>query len=481
MLLSCLLTMAHIGNPDAVYDGQAGPYGVRVIVRAPVVIPQRADIIVRVLSGTGVQHVRASARFWDAGAQGAPPPEEASRVPGDSSVWSVSLWLMRQGSYGITVEVAGDLGRGTVLVPVTATATIVKPMSRSLGALIITLVGVLVVGILSIVGAAGREATLEGGRAPDDAHRAAASRAQRRTALIIVATVIGFAVWWRTIDAQHRRVLFRPAPMSVTTHQSPQGTVVRLGLQLSEPRRVMRIGARADDEAEAEGPSDRTTPIVPDHGKLMHLFAVSADQSVLLHLHPVRTDSVFEATLPPVREGLYRFYADVVHESGFSQTLVGQTRVAVPPATWTPSDSDDAFGDATVPGLPDGLHVETGALAGLVAGRDVTLSFTIKDGVHVASVEPYLGMAGHAVVVRDSGDVFAHIHPTGTTSMTAQRVLASAVAPAAGAMRMSDGVMPGVLRFPFVFPKAGSYALWIQFRYGGVIRTVPFSVTVKDR
>ena len=65
-------------------------------------------------------------------------------------------------------------------------------------------------------------------------------------------------------------------------------------------------------------------PLIPDHGKLMHLFLMrEPGLDAFAHLHPVaQGDDRFLATLPPLPAGSYRVYADVVHESGFPQTLV---------------------------------------------------------------------------------------------------------------------------------------------------------------
>jgi hypothetical protein len=38
---------AHVGSPDVVYEGNAGPYPVHVIVRPPMVVPGVAQVIVR--------------------------------------------------------------------------------------------------------------------------------------------------------------------------------------------------------------------------------------------------------------------------------------------------------------------------------------------------------------------------------------------------------------------------------------------------
>jgi len=42
---------AHVGSPDTVFEGTAGPYSVRVVVRLPGVVPGLADITVRTTGG----------------------------------------------------------------------------------------------------------------------------------------------------------------------------------------------------------------------------------------------------------------------------------------------------------------------------------------------------------------------------------------------------------------------------------------------
>src|SRR4051812_3464807 len=81
LFLPCL-ARAHIGSPNVFYEGTAGPYPVRVVVRPPEVVPGLAEISVRV-EGDGVRRVTALPVFWKTGREGAPPPDEATPVRGE--------------------------------------------------------------------------------------------------------------------------------------------------------------------------------------------------------------------------------------------------------------------------------------------------------------------------------------------------------------------------------------------------------------
>src|SRR5206468_7805870 len=71
------------------------------------------------------------------------------------------------------------------------------------------------------------------------------------------------------------------------------------------------------------------TPLIPDHGKMMHLFLVrDGEPGAFAHLHPAHRSAVeFEVPLPPLPAGAYHVYADVTHEDGFAETLTATAEI----------------------------------------------------------------------------------------------------------------------------------------------------------
>ena len=238
--------------------------------------------------------------------------------------------------------------------------------------------------------------------------------------------LLGGWTWWDGEDRGFRERMYRPFATAASGRREP-GRTGALRLEIMDSGWVMR----GDSVWLRQHGQRAWPPLVTDHGKLMHLFLIrQSDMGAFAHLHPTTADSVrFEAPLPALPAGRYRVFADLVHESGFAKTLVtsvdlpaptpaapGATRPATtgsisappPPATRRPCP--------TAPRSPG-----SAASAPLVAGAPAALSFTVRepDG-QPASLEPYLGMPGHAVVARDDGAVFIHLHPMGTVSPAAQ-------------------------------------------------------------
>lgn len=490
LALLATVTSAHVGTLDTFYAGRAGPWTVQVTVRPPGVVPGRAQVLVRVLPAMATK-VTVQASQWDVGPVGAPPPDRAARVPGSPDLWSAELWLMTAGSYAVNVVVDGASGVGTVTVPVASLATKRLGMQRPLGIALMGLGVFLCVGLVSIVGAATREGVLTPGEAPDGRRIARARGAMVGAAVILLAAVTGGWRWWRAVDRAHASGLY--APMHITP-----------SVRDSLGARMLRITI---DDPSWRG--RQWTPLVPDHGKMMHLFLVRAPSlDAFAHLHPTFVDSsTFDVPLGALPPGRYRMYADVVHESGLAQTLTDTLDIA---AATGPSavigDPDDALFDGTaaradVATLGDGAQVAWRRPARLVAKRDAPLVFTVRgaDGAPTP-LEPYMGMPGHAMVSRADGGVFMHLHGMGSISLASQAALeaieqgdtlsdsAAVSSPRLGprpvvrpdSMRaMPMAARDGELAFPFAFPEAGRYRIWVQFARGGRIETAAFDATVE--
>jgi hypothetical protein len=216
-------------------------------------------------------------------------------------------------------------------------------------------------------------------------------------------------------------------------------------------------------------PLRKLDDLVPDHGHLMHLFLVRwPDMDRVYHLHPDQTATGFFATsLPSMPGGTYRIYGDIVHDSGFAETAVGEANL--PKVHGQPVSGDDAAG-------PDSrdmiwLHDKTKPI---VATQLNLFSFEIvgPDGKPVDDLEPYMGMGGHAEFIKTDGSVFAHVHPTGSVPMASVTVASPA------AMMAMHETKPGpIVSFPYGVPTPGTYRIFVQMRRAGKVETGAFEFT----
>jgi hypothetical protein len=219
--------------------------------------------------------------------------------------------------------------------------------------------------------------------------------------------------------------------------------------------------------------------IVADHGKLMHMFLVRDDQTAFAHVHPTTDNQTeFRAALPVLPNGSYRVYADIVHASGYTRTLVDTIVIAQPIVHSARVDDDDSSWDGAA--TPKDAALRWIGPANISAGEEVEIS---AEAVHetgaLVQLQPYMGMPGHAVVERNDGMVFVHLHPLGTISMAAQR----AVAATSNTHTTTHGdasVNQSRVTFPYAFPTAGHYKVWVQVRTNEGVITSAFDVVVMD-
>jgi hypothetical protein len=483
------IASADIGSPNVIFDGAAGAYPVRVVVRPPSVVPGLADVIVRV-DAPDVSRVVLRPVYARVGVAGAPQGDEAHAIAGQRNVYTGQLWLMVRGAYSVYVTVSGARGGGTAIVPVNSVATGRLGLSRGLGGLLAILGAVLLAGLVTIVRAASGESLLPPGESLEPRARRRANIVAAIATPVIGLLVLGGAKWWSAVDAEYQRTMYRPPAVdaSVTIDSLTRAGGVRRSLELS-----------LHDTASYRA---LFAAVIPDHGKMMHLFLVKdPDLSAFAHLHPVQTDSLsFRTDVPELPAGHYLVFGDLALENG--TTLTVSTSVDLPPlagAAAAPGDPDDSWAvaapvaqlwpGASVPLENDRLAMSwAGTATPFHAGEITELRFVVRtrDGTP-ARLEPYLGMSAHAVVLDHDRSVFVHLHPMGTVSSAAQQVFVlrdRGDTTRAGRVRI-DAAPAGMtmaaapeFTLPYEFPKPGRYRIWVQVKADGVPWTAAFDADV---
>ncbi len=465
---------AHVGSPDVFYEGDAGPYHLFVTVRVPQVIPGIAEVEVRTNSDDVREITTAVARLSGAGSKYVPVPDVAKQSKTDPRFFTSSLWLMEYGSLRVLLNVKGTRGPAELSVPVASFGQAVLPMPKALGAMLLVLAIGLAFGAISIVGAAARESRIAPGVEISSVYRRRGWRAMAIMAVLVGLVFWGAFAWWNA-DANAYATLAK-------FYKSPKCAATLEG---------NRISIRPTDEIWLR--NENVEELVPDHGHLMHLFLVRTPGfDRIWHLHPERTDQgTFEKDLPSIEAGHYQVFADIVDKYGFPWTLVGA--IDMPNVAGSATSGDDSEGiatmltptsDSTTSILADGTQVIWKRdSAPLKANVPMILEFEVKDktGAPAHDLEPYMGMAAHAEIIRDDLSVFAHIHPSGSASM-ASMMMASADNP--GSASMADMKMPTEkiapeLSMPYGFPKPGLYRIFLQFKRAGRIETAYFDAHVQ--
>jgi hypothetical protein len=485
VLLAGLSVSAHVGSPDVFFEGDAGPYHLFVTVRVPQVIPGIAEIEVRSASNDVEKIEIVPMRLSGAGSDFPPTPDVAERSKQDAQFFTGSLWLMESGALKVRVSAEGSKGKGELAVPVPAFAQRTLPMERSLSGLLGFLMLFLAVGLVFIAGAAAREGNLEPGETPSYTRKRRARIVMAITAVIVLGILYLGKAWWGAEASNYKRgVSFFKPPEAETQLENGNRLVIQAKGQ--DPEWSKRVNME---------------DVIPDHNHLMHLFLISTPgMEHMWHLHPERDGSKFVDDLPDMPAGHYEVFADIVDKAGFPWTLVGQ--VDLPQINGNPMVGDDSSwtgtaltaqsGDVSVAHLADGGRIVWEKGSGpLMANTSMVFKFKVedKDGNLAKDMQPYMGMAGHAEFVSKDMTVFAHIHPAGSASMAALELANGGGAARSAAMggsmagSMTMMMMPATLEpqvsFPYGFPKAGEYRIFVQVKRGGQVETGVFDAHVQ--
>jgi len=193
------------------------------------------------------------------------------------------------------------------------------------------------------------------------------------------------------------------------------------------------------------------------HERVFHLFVVSQDLDYFTHVHPtLHEDGSLDVGVELPRPGVYQLIADFLPAGGSPQLLqksivtAGYTGSLVAVPALPRDTADKVVADTRVKlTMPDPI-----------AGREQLVTFDLEDattGAPVVDLQPYLGAAGHLLLVSADLAIAAHSHPVA---------------------EISKAGGPTVV-FQMIFPRAGDYRMWVQFQRHGEVLTSSFTVPVK--
>jgi hypothetical protein len=521
---------AHVGSPDVAMEGVAGPYHLLVSIRPPDVIPGTAKVTVYLQYPADVL-ITTQPVYYFSGRKGAPPAEVLQPVAGSPGAYTGIVWMMQNGSSSVLLHVKGSKGEGELVVPIVAISTAEKQLPAATSMSLVILGILLFVLMVTVIGASVGEGITREGEALSLRRRRSRRVAFAMAALLTSLVVYGGNTWWGNWAKRYQHFMFKPMHADF-----------RMNYEYSRNTLETTIDT-ADNQRRAS-----LSYLVPDHGKIMHLFLMRLPGlDIFAHVHPERKDTAhFIANLPPMPAGKYLAFADIVYSSGFTETIRDTLTVAKDIAAVTePHDPDDAYAyalpnnlmdnpyqndnNAIVCGKPgkgvrmkDGseMVMEGGPAGGFESGMLYTLRFAVYDSSRQpGKLEPYLGMQGHAVIVKNDGSTYIHIHPVGTYSLAARANLERRIGSpdkeynydnrvrfrdsvdqlirtlkgmpeeerTAFLMRqmnmspdtMGDMKMDNSVTFPYTFPQPGLYRIWVQVKRNGQVLTAAFDREVK--
>jgi len=215
-----------------------------------------------------------------------------------------------------------------------------------------------------------------------------------------------------------------------------------------------------------------------EHERFVHVIVVSSDMKEFFHVHP---DDDAPLTSSTVRDASFTM--------PFTFPKAGEYLVGIDYADGLSSRSEQFR--VTVTGLPHlDSKPEIFPLRGTYGGYDITLTAGFptagqpanlmwrvqKDGKDVTDLEPYLAAAMHIALVKDDFSEFVHAH--GEVHLPGTPI------PKASATTVHNHTPPPprfgpIVEAHTVFPSAGDYTVFAQFKRAGEVITAPFSIRVE--
>jgi hypothetical protein len=223
--------------------------------------------------------------------------------------------------------------------------------------------------------------------------------------------------------------------------------VAENGLRLVAPTTVRPGVSKRFAFRVVDGHGATVRDFATEHTKRLHLIAVRRDLTGFQHLHPHQDgDGVWSTDLTLRDAGAYRVFADFRPADGTATTLASDVLVG---GRFAPRALPAPASVTRVDGYDIALRAD-----GATAGREATLTYTVRRDGRPVAVQPYLGASGHLVALREGDLAYLHVHP------------------------LKGGAAAGHIAFAATYPSAGRYRLFLQFRHAGRVHTAALTQEV---
>lgn len=180
-----------------------------------------------------------------------------------------------------------------------------------------------------------------------------------------------------------------------------------------------------------------------NHEKLLHLIVVNDQLDQYYHLHPERVGAGQFEIAYELKDGAYKAFIDIKPK---------KLNYHVKPTAFTIGLSEETHrqnhlkADETFKKIVDGRTAEM-VVSSFEARKPVTLDFKLDE----STLEPYLGAAGHVVILDEEANQYLHVHPHNENEPI----------------------------FETQFDKPGTYKIWAEFKQEGKVRVFPFVIEIK--
>ncbi len=532
-LLSISSAWAHIGSAGIVVEKQVGKYGLLISVQPPDVVPGVAKVSVFVQQGQA-SSIGARPIYFFAGDKGAPTHDILTQSA--DGPYQGDIWLMESGSSSIELTIDGPDGHQQVIVPVVSVATALREMPTGTGVGLAAMGLLLIVMLVTIVGASNADGVFTVGQVTP------AKLRRRRLAgmgigLVVVTLVLtGWRTWWNHTSEVYRTEQLYQKP-TLTTTITGSATSPALAIRLdtagfSTPNSPTR--RQLNFLIPDHGKLMHTFLVrVPGLDAFAHLHPIRQDSlqfnsqlpSLPAGKYLLFSDVVYQSGFSETLTDTVDIKTPVTTAKAGTDpddSWLVTNAISTKPAKPVMARLDNTMIVCGKPGdrvpLADGSSMlwmdKPGAV--LETGKPYVLKFALADANGTATpIEPYLGMSGHGVILHNDGSVYIHLHPVGTYSMAAEGSLVKRIAdtaryapsikadvfrdsidryvaylktlPEAEKNKVLAAAMPShemkinnMVSFPYSFPRAGRYRIWVQVKRQGKVLTGVFDTDVEE-